>query len=261
MVCPSGAFRASLVVACLILLGSHQPRHVHALGLECCESKRRETTPRLSRELEPCQQERSITHSQHSTSPSQRLFISEYSRRCCKSEAPRRWRREKSSNNGLVATHAASDNTMSGHAMLAAAARTTQTLAARHRVRFIGCWLEARAASVDRPLQGLSCCRIRAPCHLVVVCLWVVRVPPESDPSHSACCVTCTTRSGHSEVARRSLQRVFSACSCGRSAARGHKAWYIREKKAGRAGRALPQAPVPPSSRRRDRPQDAQPAA
>jgi len=42
----------------------------------------------------------------------------------------RSWQREESSNNGL-ATHSASDNTKSEHAMLAATARTTQTLAAR----------------------------------------------------------------------------------------------------------------------------------
>jgi hypothetical protein len=46
------------------------------------------------------QPERFFAHSQRSTGPSQRLFIGEYSRRCC-------GRREESSNNGL-ATHAGS---------------------------------------------------------------------------------------------------------------------------------------------------------
>jgi hypothetical protein len=57
------------------------------------------------------------------TSHSERLFVLEYSRHCC-------GRREKSSNNGMV-TLWASGNTESEHAMLAAAALTTQTLAAR----------------------------------------------------------------------------------------------------------------------------------
>jgi hypothetical protein len=48
------------------------------------------------------------------------------------------------------------DNTKSEHAMLVAAARATQTLAARHRVWLIGCWLEhlpAWRTWVANPLQ------------------------------------------------------------------------------------------------------------
>jgi hypothetical protein len=57
------------------------------------------------------------------TGHSERLFVREYSRCCCE-------RREESSKNEMV-IHSTSDNTKSEHAMLAAADRTTQTLAAR----------------------------------------------------------------------------------------------------------------------------------
>jgi hypothetical protein len=56
----------------------------------------------------------------------------------------------ETSTNGM-ATHSASDNTESEHAMLAAAARTTQTLAARHCVWFIGWWLEVGSKVFYRP--------------------------------------------------------------------------------------------------------------
>jgi hypothetical protein len=101
--------------------------------------------------------------SKHTTGPSQTLFIGEYSRHCSNSrrwtEVPRCWRLEESSKNGMV-THSASNNTESGHAMPAAAARTTQTLAARATSRRTKRWPSGLAA----------CCeRVKAACALVAV--------------------------------------------------------------------------------------------
>jgi len=80
------------------------------------------------------------------TCHSERLFVRKHSRRCCR-------RREESSKNEMV-TYSASDNTKSEHIMLAAAARTTQTLAARaiRRQTNVGLQASRPVASESRGL-------------------------------------------------------------------------------------------------------------